>query len=135
MRLSPQVTEILRRRLEIHYRSPLDDYRLDRPCPDVPTLIVHDRGDARVPVSNARRIAEAWPGARLIETRGLGHHRILRDHGVRRLVDRFLSIAIFGREDARAARPIRVSRRKAEVAHFLKPAAVMAQSRASGGCQ
>jgi pimeloyl-ACP methyl ester carboxylesterase len=135
MRLSPTVTEILCRRLEMRYRSPLDGYRLDRPCPDVATLLVHDRGDARVPVSNARRLAEAWPEARLIETRGLGHHRILRDPGVRGLVDRFLSLAIFGRGDARSADPIRAPRRKSAVARFLKPAPVMAQSRASGGCQ
>jgi hypothetical protein len=27
-------------------------------------------------------VAEAWPGARLVATDGLGHHRVLADPGV-----------------------------------------------------
>jgi pimeloyl-ACP methyl ester carboxylesterase len=42
-------------------------------------LVVHDRDDSEIPLRDGERIAEAWPGARLEVTRGLGHHRILRD--------------------------------------------------------
>jgi pimeloyl-ACP methyl ester carboxylesterase len=134
MRLSPGVTEIMRRRLEVRYRSSLDEYRLDRPSPDVAALLVHDRGDARVPISNARRIAQAWPGARLVETSGLGHHRILRDAAVRGLVEQFLVTEVFGREatsPSRSAGP----RKRSAMARILKPSPVMAPIRATGGCQ
>jgi pimeloyl-ACP methyl ester carboxylesterase len=43
----------------------------------VPLLIAHDRGDRLVPFGEAERIAAAHPGARLLETKGLGHNRIL----------------------------------------------------------
>ncbi len=40
-------------------------------------LVVHDRGDRKVPYEQAARIAAANPGARLVTTEGLGHARIL----------------------------------------------------------
>jgi pimeloyl-ACP methyl ester carboxylesterase len=49
-----------------------------RPVPvTVPMLIAHDRGDRLVPFTEAERIAAAHPWARLLETTGLGHNRIL----------------------------------------------------------
>jgi pimeloyl-ACP methyl ester carboxylesterase len=44
-----------------------------------PLLVIHDRHDAEVPWSDGAAIAEAWPGAELVTTAGLGHRRILRD--------------------------------------------------------
>ena len=44
----------------------------------MPLLVVHDRNDAEVGWADGAAIAEAWPGARLISTHGLGHRRILR---------------------------------------------------------
>jgi pimeloyl-ACP methyl ester carboxylesterase len=43
-----------------------------------PALIIHDRDDKEVPVEIGQSIAEAWPGAELLITEGLGHQRILR---------------------------------------------------------
>ncbi len=43
-----------------------------------PLLIFHDRRDAKVPLGDGRAIAAAWPGALLVTTQGLGHHKILR---------------------------------------------------------
>jgi pimeloyl-ACP methyl ester carboxylesterase len=48
------------------------------PALDTPLLVVHDRGDAEVPWQHGAAIAEAWPGAAVVETDGLGHRRILR---------------------------------------------------------
>jgi pimeloyl-ACP methyl ester carboxylesterase len=45
----------------------------------VPLLVVHDRDDAEVPWQHGGAIADAWPGARLLTTGGLGHRRLLRD--------------------------------------------------------
>ena len=44
-----------------------------------PVLVVHDEDDREVPVRCGQLLAAAWPGAELVVTRGLGHHRILRD--------------------------------------------------------
>ncbi len=45
----------------------------------VPLMIVHDHEDSRVPIALGRALAEAWPGAELLATRGLGHVRVLSD--------------------------------------------------------
>lgn len=46
---------------------------------DIPALIIHDSDDSEVPWQQGQRLADAWPNARFIQTRGLGHTRILRD--------------------------------------------------------
>jgi hypothetical protein len=53
---------------------------LAHPLPDdVPLLLVHDRGDRRIPFAEAPKLAGANPGrTRLVPTEGLGHNRILR---------------------------------------------------------
>ena len=45
-------------------------------------LIVHDRDDRDVSIASGLALARAWRGARFIETKGLGHRRILRDPAV-----------------------------------------------------
>lgn len=57
----------------------------------VPLLVVHDREDHDVAWEEGARIAEAWPGARLLTTTGLGHRAILRDASVVRAAVAFLS--------------------------------------------
>jgi pimeloyl-ACP methyl ester carboxylesterase len=59
-----------------------------------PLLVLHDRGDAEVPWSDGAAIAQAWPGARLVTTEGLGHRRILRDEGVVRQVADFVRAGV-----------------------------------------
>ena len=57
----------------------------------VPALVVHDTEDRDVPHAAAAALADAWPGAELVTTRGLGHRRILRDPEVIARVVSFLS--------------------------------------------
>ena len=45
----------------------------------VEALVVHDVGDAVVPVRSAHTLVAHWPGARLLETRGLSHDLVRRD--------------------------------------------------------
>ena len=52
----------------------------------VPTLIVHDRGDRINRFADAEAYRDAIGGARLMETTGLGHTRLLSDEGVVRAV-------------------------------------------------
>lgn len=45
----------------------------------VGALIVHDDTDREVPWQEGSALAQAWSGARMLRTSGLGHRRILRD--------------------------------------------------------
>ena len=54
-------------------------------------LIVHDTDDPQVDVADARLLGEAWPGAQLVTTSGLGHRRILRDPEVISTVVEFVT--------------------------------------------
>lgn len=63
----------------------------DVACPPRPCLVVHDRDDRVVPWSQAKALADAWPGALFMSTQGLGHQRILRDPEVVRRVVGFVS--------------------------------------------
>ena len=58
---------------------------------DVPALVIHDRDDHNVPWQQGKIIANAWPGARFMQTTGLGHGRILRDAGVVKAAVDFIS--------------------------------------------
>jgi pimeloyl-ACP methyl ester carboxylesterase len=57
----------------------------------VPLLVFHDARDTRVPARDGLAFTRAWPNARLVLTRGLGHHRILRDPRVVRRAAAFLA--------------------------------------------
>jgi len=56
-----------------------------------PLLVMHDRDDREVGWNNGAAIAKAWPGAELVTTTGLGHHRIVSDAAVIRQVVTFLN--------------------------------------------
>ncbi len=58
-----------------------------------PLLVIHDRDDHEVPWQEGQALVEAWPGALLESTRGLGHRRILRDDGVMATVTDFVTTA------------------------------------------
>jgi len=64
---------------------------LHRSTPVPPTLVVHDRADREVGPEHGRAIADAWPGARLLQTEGLGHRRLLRDPAVTDEAVRFVT--------------------------------------------
>lgn len=59
-----------------------------------PVLIVHDSEDSDVPHAHGEEIAQAWPGAELLTTRGLGHRAILRDGTVIRRIIQFLEAGV-----------------------------------------
>ncbi|GGK86778.1 alpha/beta fold hydrolase [Mangrovihabitans endophyticus] len=94
--LRPAISKELRRRTEIYFR-PLTDiwerfstiYQPDQIT--APVLVVHDADDKEVAVRHGQRIAQAFPGAELIVTHGLGHRRILADTGVIEAVHLFVT--------------------------------------------
>jgi pimeloyl-ACP methyl ester carboxylesterase len=77
--LTARTAAHLRGALEDIVVGPIDGLDLvelgDGPVPE--TLVVHDRADKEVPYAVGVAVAEAWPGARLVTTEGLGHHRLL----------------------------------------------------------
>ena len=57
----------------------------------LPTLLVHDEGDVEIPFEHCLSLSAALPCAQLKATRGLGHHRVLRNAEVIRRLVAFVS--------------------------------------------
>ena len=74
----------LQQRLEKRIGMPLHETNMTwtgRRANYPPLLLIHDPDDPDSPHAASERVAAAWPGARLLTTRGLGrlaHYRILR---------------------------------------------------------
>ncbi|HUO86104.1 MAG TPA: alpha/beta hydrolase, partial [Thermoanaerobaculia bacterium] len=93
--LPPAIAERTRRRIERRFSVRMDDLAplAQAPRMTTPLVVVHDHEDHEVPWRDGHRLAAAWPGARLISTRGLGHRRPLRDPTVIGTAVEFLSPA------------------------------------------
>jgi hypothetical protein len=91
--ITPRVREAMRRRLERRYgvRFAEIDRIEELEGLDVAALFVHDCGDTDVPFAHTLRLSGLIPGARLLKTYGLGHHRLLRDAAVVGAVVDFVS--------------------------------------------
>jgi pimeloyl-ACP methyl ester carboxylesterase len=92
--LSADLGEEMRRLTErswgedVWQRTALD---IQLPKFDIPALVVHDREDETTPYLSGVAVARAWPSAKMITTRGLGHRGPLKDPDVIRQVVAFLS--------------------------------------------
>lgn len=81
------------RDVEERYQATFDDFEvidrldgLDRELP--PALILHDEEDTEAPHEGADELAAAWPGATLVKTTGLGHHKVMwSPRSVNRIVE------------------------------------------------
>jgi len=83
MGIPDAVRDEMKTRLETRYGIGWSDLRLSEPADaSAAVLVIHDRNDASVPWREGAAIVAAWPGSRLVSTRGLGHHKILRDPAV-----------------------------------------------------
>ena len=72
----------MQRRIEYRFGVNWSEFEAERASGEQPMLVIHDREDREVPLSEGRRHVINWPGARLLATRGLGHHRLLEDSAV-----------------------------------------------------
>ena len=90
--LPPQARMIMQRNLEQRFRMVWAEAHTSTIARTLkhPALIVHDHDDTDVPEADARAIATAWPGARLVITQGLGHRGVLRSSEVVHHVLEFL---------------------------------------------
>jgi len=77
---SPDVVARMQRRIEARFGFRWSTAEPVRVAPGlgIPALVIHDRDDREIPVTEGRDLAEAWPGARFVATEGLGHLRLLR---------------------------------------------------------
>lgn len=91
--ITPRIRDAMRGRLERRYGIRFADIdRIEELAKlRLPALFVHDGADREVPFEHALRLTEHLPGARLIQTHGLGHYRILRDPAVLRTIVGFAS--------------------------------------------
>jgi pimeloyl-ACP methyl ester carboxylesterase len=89
----PAVIERLERNLERRLRFRWEQLDIVAVAPSLrgELLVIHDRDDAEVPWEHGAAIARAWPGARLLTTRGLGHRKVLRDPEVIAAVGGFIA--------------------------------------------
>lgn len=91
--LDEDVRARVHERLGDRFGVAIADVRAEALAPHMrmPLLVVHDEDDRNVPIRCGEVYAASWPGATLVRTRGLGHHRILRDDAVVRAVVRFVA--------------------------------------------
>jgi pimeloyl-ACP methyl ester carboxylesterase len=93
LNISRPVLDRMRSRIEERFLRKWSDYALDVTARTMttPLLVVHDREDDDTYHSEGVALAEAWPGAKMITTSGLGHRRILRDESVIAAATRFIA--------------------------------------------
>jgi len=85
------IAELARRGIDVHrIAMPLMAPQLRQPA-----LFVHADDDRVVPLADAEANHAAWPGARLMRVRGLGHRRLLDDAAVLDEVEAFVELNAF----------------------------------------
>lgn len=92
--LPPRSTRMLHQVFQRRYGMPASAVSITNVAAqarDLPSLIIHDRHDKRVPFSHGEQIAAALPHGRLLATDGLGHNRILRDPTIAQQVAYFFA--------------------------------------------
>ncbi len=72
----------MQRRIEYRFGLNWSEFEAERAGGDQPMLVIHDRQDREVPFGDGLRHLRTWPRARLLETSGLGHRRVLDDSTV-----------------------------------------------------
>jgi len=69
----------VQRHIERRFGVRWSEFEAGRASGDQPLLVIHDRQDREVPFGEGHRYLNTWPRARLLETNGLGHRRVLDD--------------------------------------------------------
>jgi pimeloyl-ACP methyl ester carboxylesterase len=82
--IPPWIADAMRRRFESRIGVPMSSLEIPALARNArtPLIVFHDPEDREVPWHDAAAIAQAWPGARLVDVPRVGHNRILRDQGV-----------------------------------------------------
>jgi pimeloyl-ACP methyl ester carboxylesterase len=93
LRIPLRAHDLMRRNLETRLRIRWAELHIPSLARKMttPALIVHDRDDEDVPYAHGEQIADAWPAAEFLATRGLGHRSVVRDPEVIRRTVTFLT--------------------------------------------
>jgi pimeloyl-ACP methyl ester carboxylesterase len=83
-RIPPSTRDAMKQRLVGRYRTEWANLKVSGGpgASRARLLVFHDPRDWKVPIKDGLEIVAAWPRAELVRTRGLGHHRIVRDPAV-----------------------------------------------------
>lgn len=73
------LTAAVQRRIEHRFGVSWNAFEAERAGGEQAVLLIHDHQDREVPLADGLRYLRTWPRARLLETRGLGHRRVLED--------------------------------------------------------
>ena len=73
------LTAAVQRRIEYRFGTAWSEFEAERSAGNQDLLVIHDRKDREVPFADGLRHVRAWQRARLLETCGLGHRRVLAD--------------------------------------------------------
>ena len=82
LRIAPGTQSVFEQLLEKNYGADINKVisaDVNAAELSIPALIIHDKNDSEVPWQQGALLADAWPGARFVQTQGLGHTRSLRD--------------------------------------------------------
>lgn len=92
LNISAPVLDRMKARIEQRFLRKWSDYSLAETAREMttPLLVIHDQDDHEALWEDGAALTEAWPGARMITTSGLGHRRILRDPAVVESAARFV---------------------------------------------
>src|SRR4029078_8065838 len=87
------VRKAMQSAIEERYGVRWEEHDMGRVAPRLgaKALVIHDRADHMMPWTHGPKVAESWPGAKLMLTDGLGHGRILRDENVMRAAADFIA--------------------------------------------
>ena len=82
--ISERIRSAMQWRFEQRYGVAWEEFELPNSVASIaaPVLFIHDHDDRETQLSGSIALAQTWPDARLHQTRGLGHRRILRDQKV-----------------------------------------------------
>jgi pimeloyl-ACP methyl ester carboxylesterase len=82
--ISERIRRAMQWRFEQRYGVAWEEFELPNSVATInaPALFIHDHDDRETRLSGSIQLAQTWPDARLHQTHGLGHRRILRDHKV-----------------------------------------------------
>lgn len=77
---SDAAARLARERIQRRFKASFDEARgkVLAPAMTADLLVIHDLDDEEIQHQEGALLAEVWPGAALVTTHGLGHHRIVR---------------------------------------------------------
>ncbi len=94
LKLKPKVAKLMKKQIKSKFKVDLESLSAIENAKKVtiPALVVHDTQDVDVDVSSAYKVRQNLLKGELLITNGLGHRRILRDHGTIVKIIRFIKV-------------------------------------------